>query len=45
MEFKPNFKLMNSPKPLIRWASIMALLFIILVFGVFNGGQFIYFQF
>ena len=45
MEFKPNFKLINNSKPLIRWASIMALLFIILVFGVFNGGQFIYFQF
>jgi D-alanyl-lipoteichoic acid acyltransferase DltB (MBOAT superfamily) len=45
IEFKPNFKLINNSKPLIRWASIMALLFIILVFGVFNGGQFIYFQF
>jgi D-alanyl-lipoteichoic acid acyltransferase DltB (MBOAT superfamily) len=45
MEFKPNFKLINNSKPVIRWASIMALLFIILVFGVFNGGQFIYFQF
>jgi D-alanyl-lipoteichoic acid acyltransferase DltB (MBOAT superfamily) len=45
MEFKPNFKLMNHAKPLVRWASVMALLFIILTLGVFNGGQFIYFQF
>lgn len=45
MEFKPNFKLMNNPKPLVRWTSITVLLFIILTLGVFNGGQFIYFQF
>ncbi len=29
----------------VRWSSVVGLLFIILLFGVFNGGQFIYFQF
>jgi alginate O-acetyltransferase complex protein AlgI len=45
MEFKPSFKLMDNKYPTIRYASVLGLLFIILIFGVFNGGQFIYFQF
>lgn len=45
MEFKPSFKLLGNPNPIIKWASVLGLLFIILIFGVFNGGQFIYFQF
>lgn len=45
MEFKPNVKLFGHNNCYVRWASVLSLLFIILVFGVFNGGQFIYFQF
>lgn len=45
MEFYPNLTLFNNKKAWVRWSSVVALLFIILVFGVFNGGQFIYFQF
>lgn len=45
MEFKPNVKLFGHSNCYVRWASVLSLLFIILVFGVFNGGQFIYFQF
>ncbi|MFC5283311.1 MBOAT family O-acyltransferase [Pedobacter alpinus] len=45
MEFKPNFKLFGHSNSYVRWASVVGLLFIILIFGVFNGGQFIYFQF
>nr|WP_294893888.1 MBOAT family O-acyltransferase [uncultured Pedobacter sp.] len=45
MAFKPNIKLFSSSNSLVRWTSVIGLLFIILIFGVFNGGQFIYFQF
>ncbi|WP_017259309.1 MBOAT family O-acyltransferase [Pedobacter arcticus] len=45
MAFKPQVKLFSNPNSFVRWASIVGLLFIILIFGVFNGGQFIYFQF
>ena len=37
MEFKPNFKLMNNPKPLVRWTSITVLLFIILTLYVYES--------
>ncbi|MBK0383663.1 MBOAT family protein [Pedobacter sp. SD-b] len=45
MEFKPEIKLMDNKYIAVRYASVLGLLFIILIFGVFNGGQFIYFQF
>ncbi|SEI99478.1 D-alanyl-lipoteichoic acid acyltransferase DltB, MBOAT superfamily [Dyadobacter koreensis] len=45
MEYYPEFTLFNNRRIWVRWGSVVALLFIILVFGVFNGGQFIYFQF
>jgi len=45
MAFKPQVKLFDNPNSLVRWTSVIGLLFIILIFGVFNGGQFIYFQF
>ncbi len=45
MAFHPNVKLFNNRNTLVRWTSVIGLLFIILIFGVFNGGQFIYFQF
>ncbi|TZF84995.1 MBOAT family protein [Pedobacter sp. BS3] len=45
MEFKPEISLFNNRYEVVRWASVIGLVFIILVFGVFNGGQFIYFQF
>jgi alginate O-acetyltransferase complex protein AlgI len=45
MEFKPEIKLFNHRSQWVRWSSVLSLLFIILLFGVFNGGQFIYFQF
>ncbi|HET8830241.1 MAG TPA: MBOAT family O-acyltransferase, partial [Pelobium sp.] len=45
MAFHPQIKLFHHRKTMVRWASVIGLLFIILIFGVFNGGQFIYFQF
>lgn len=45
MAFKPEVKLFGSSNTVVRWASVVGLLFIIMIFGVFNGGQFIYFQF
>ncbi len=44
-ELKPDFKMLYSTSRPIRWGSALTLLFLILFFGVFNGGQFIYFQF
>lgn len=44
-EVKPKFQLLYNPVRWVRWASAISLVFIILFFGVFNGGQFIYFQF
>ncbi len=40
-----KFRIYNSKYPLVRWATIMALIFCIILFGVVNGSQFIYFQF
>ena len=46
MEYMPHqFNLFTSPNIVVRWGSIAAALFLILILGVFNGGQFIYFQF
>ncbi|BAV10229.1 poly(beta-D-mannuronate) O-acetylase [Filimonas lacunae] len=45
MEYKPDFSLYRHKYAWVRWGSVVATLFIILLFGVFNGGQFIYFQF
>jgi D-alanyl-lipoteichoic acid acyltransferase DltB (MBOAT superfamily) len=45
MAFKPQVKLFSHSNIFVRWTSVIGLLFIILIFGVFNGGQFIYFQF
>jgi alginate O-acetyltransferase complex protein AlgI len=46
MEYFPGkFKLFDSPYLLVRWGSIAFTIFLILILGVFNGGQFIYFQF
>ncbi|WP_374951966.1 MBOAT family O-acyltransferase [Mucilaginibacter sp.] len=46
MEYMPQkFNFFNSPNIVLRWGSLVATIFLILVLGVFNGGQFIYFQF
>lgn len=43
--FMGNFSFFNNSNWIIRNLSYAVLLFIILLFGVFDGGQFIYFQF
>jgi alginate O-acetyltransferase complex protein AlgI len=43
--FPDRFKMFNSNKIYIRWGSYMTILFLIIMIGVFNGGQFIYFKF
>lgn len=46
MEYFPEkFNLLKSEFRLVRWGSLCLLIFMILLLGVFNGGQFIYFQF
>lgn len=40
-----KFNLITDNRIWVRWGSTIAFLFIILLFGVFSGGQFIYFQF
>jgi len=45
MEFKPHVSLFSNQLAWVRWASVITAIFVILIFGVFNGGQFIYFQF
>lgn len=40
-----GFSLLNHPKPAVRYFSYWSLSLIILLFGVFDGSQFIYFQF
>jgi alginate O-acetyltransferase complex protein AlgI len=40
-----NFVLLKNNNILIRWAAYIMLVFTLLLFGVFDGGQFIYFQF
>jgi alginate O-acetyltransferase complex protein AlgI len=45
-EYMPNkFPLFNSQNIIIRFSSYYAIIIIILLIGVFDGGQFIYFQF
>ncbi|MFP5042962.1 MBOAT family O-acyltransferase [Parasediminibacterium sp. JCM 36343] len=45
-EYYPDkFNFFYHPNIAIRWGSIIIMLAAILLFGVFNGGQFIYFQF
>lgn len=40
-----NFVILNNQNPILRWSAYITLIFAILLFGVFDGGQFIYFQF
>lgn len=44
-EFYPNFRIMNNNNVVVRYTGYVLLLTILLMVGVFNGGQFIYFQF
>ncbi len=43
--FKGRISLFHHPKPVFRYAFYTVAVAIILLFGVFDGGQFIYFQF
>ena len=43
--YKGNFSLFNNENRIIRKLSYAVLIIMILLFGVFDGGQFIYFQF
>jgi alginate O-acetyltransferase complex protein AlgI len=43
--FPDRFKMFKSNKIYIRWGSYLTILFLIIMIGVFNGGQFIYFKF
>ena len=43
--FSGKVKLMNSRYTLVRWATYVALVVMVLLFGVLDGGSFIYFQF
>jgi alginate O-acetyltransferase complex protein AlgI len=43
--YKGSFSLMNNQNQLVRKLSCAALIILILLFGVYDGGQFIYFQF
>ena len=45
-EYLPTkYNFFQHPNIFIRWGSIVSMIVAILIFGVFNGGQFIYFQF
>jgi alginate O-acetyltransferase complex protein AlgI len=44
-EFYPNIKIVNSNNVVVRYTGYVLLLTLLLLVGVFNGGQFIYFQF
>jgi D-alanyl-lipoteichoic acid acyltransferase DltB (MBOAT superfamily) len=43
--FPEQFRLFNSRSIIVRYASYLFIIFCILLFGVLNGGQFIYFKF
>jgi D-alanyl-lipoteichoic acid acyltransferase DltB (MBOAT superfamily) len=43
--YKGTFSFMGHPNPLIRHCSYTLLIIVMLLIGVFDGGQFIYFQF
>lgn len=46
MEFMPDkFNWFYSPNIVVRWGSMALTVLLLLLLGVFNGGQFIYFQF
>ncbi|MBS1492813.1 MAG: MBOAT family protein [Bacteroidetes bacterium] len=40
-----KFKFMNNENVVVRYSIYLMLIFLIIIFGVFDGGQFIYFQF
>ena len=44
-EYSINFTLSNSKSIVVRYLYYATMISIILLFGVFDGGQFIYFQF
>ena len=44
-EYLPNIKLINNKYVVVRYTGYVIILMIILMIGVFNGSQFIYFQF
>ena len=44
-EYFPNIKIINSNNVVVRYSAYVFLITILLMVGVFNGGQFIYFQF
>lgn len=43
--FPDKFRLFENDNRLIRWLAYLSIAVLILMIGVFNGGQFIYFQF
>ncbi|MES2112927.1 MAG: MBOAT family O-acyltransferase [Bacteroidota bacterium] len=46
MEYHPGkFNFFSSPNIIVRWGTLAFTILWIVAFGVFNGGQFIYFQF
>ena len=46
MEYYPDkLNLLSSRYVFVRWGTIAVTIFLIVLLGVFNGGQFIYFQF
>ncbi len=45
IENYPNVKLIRNENPVVRYTGYVLILSILLMVGVFNGGQFIYFQF
>ena len=44
-EYYPNVTLLNHRSAPVRYATIVAMLVFIISLGVFDGSQFIYFQF
>lgn len=44
-EHYPKVKLLNNSNVVIRYSTYFVLIMLLLMVGVFNGGQFIYFQF
>ncbi len=45
MEYKPEIKLLGHRNAVVRYTGYVMLLTLLLLIGVFNGGQFVYFQF
>ena len=45
MEYQPEIKLLGHPNVMVRYTGYVMLLTLLLLIGVFNGGQFVYFQF